>query len=237
MYDPALARWHSIDPKTEEAYNWTPYRYAFNNPLRFIDPDGMFELDKKTKNDYPELAKFLKGMLDEWKNKSQEFKDAFYETSGMSEKQVVEMLTYGSGPKVEVENLDEDVDGDGTIDKMRQGITNAKEDPLTGELKNANDGKGLIKLDKNHTVSYLKNAKNAGEKQAAGVLVESTLYHEGTHYGNLKVNKNAHGNFSKSGKAFEKKAYGKDISKYNYKSYWQSKQLKPLKALPVYVKP
>ncbi|MDV7392874.1 RHS repeat-associated core domain-containing protein, partial [Arthrospira platensis SPKY1] len=44
-YDPALGRWMNIDPKTEEDRRWTPYRYAYNNPLRFTDPDGMLEND------------------------------------------------------------------------------------------------------------------------------------------------------------------------------------------------
>ncbi len=44
-YDPAIGRWMNIDPLAEQAPDWTPFRYGFNNPLRFIDPDGMSEED------------------------------------------------------------------------------------------------------------------------------------------------------------------------------------------------
>ena len=49
-YDPQIARWTTPDPLSEANRKWSPYRFAYDNPMRFLDPDGMLEGDYYNKN-------------------------------------------------------------------------------------------------------------------------------------------------------------------------------------------
>ncbi|MEL6558330.1 MAG: DUF6443 domain-containing protein [Bacteroidota bacterium] len=62
FYDAALGRFMMIDPLAEDAYDWTFYRFGFNNPISFNDPTGLWEETKDGRlvtSDRKEIARLV----------------------------------------------------------------------------------------------------------------------------------------------------------------------------------
>jgi RHS repeat-associated protein len=103
-YDPKISIWLSVDPLVEEAPGWTPYRYGYNNPLRYADPTGLNEEDWIPETDdagkvsYKAEANDSAKTLSSQYGISQEKAEEITETKGSEE---IKEGTKISGKKVE----------------------------------------------------------------------------------------------------------------------------------------
>ncbi len=66
LYDPAIGRFHQIDPLTDFISGITPYQFGFNNPVYFNDPDGLLfgnknkRIERKRKRKLRKQSKKIK---------------------------------------------------------------------------------------------------------------------------------------------------------------------------------
>ena len=156
-------RWFAPDPMAENAYHLTPYRYAFNNPIRYIDSDGLFELDNAQQ--YSRFSHYLQNTINELLS-NQRIMRGLQGYGQFTHTQISHDFEWGKGPKIIiVENLIND-DGQSCFGRF------------VGK-------KNVILLDK-ALVMQLENASR--EKSDAALLhLIATLLHEYVHFGEYQA--------------------------------------------------
>ena len=240
IYDSRLCKWLAVDMAAKEAPSWSPYRFGFNNPLRFVDPNGAFEIDKKTAEKYPALNTLLKTISEVYSQKPAEFRAAFKEYGQLTDEQVSKMLEYKlveNGTPV-TENQETPRIVVTKLNKYEIGSTPFRSFKREEDGSLASQTTGIIKLNKSFVKEFEKETKKnkALKKDVQKEVMTRTLFHEGTHYGDFSdgtADKTSRDEFlntdgtlrieigasREGGDDFEKKAYGYSSSSMTKKQY------------------
>lgn len=190
MYDNQIGRWHVIDGYADVAYNWTPYRYAYNNPVRYLDFNGDYEMEPRDYKKYEALAHYLaygiQGVLE-----NKHVVGALKKYGQFTDKQLKQNFKWGHGPKIVIEKM-------------------------TGKLGYYTPGVGSKEIHLNQDyVEMLEKMPSGKERDALLFLIAITIMHETVHYGDDQdgIDYTGAKGAGEEGNAFEITAYGKVVNK------------------------
>jgi len=189
-YDPRLGRFLSIDKYQSLKAHLTPYDFAANSPIVFIDRDGNYRMSPELQEQYPQLTNILKN-LHQLATENPQVWQAFKENLGITEEEALELVTWNSGPDVLVEDIFDIGTG-----KLTFAITDETTTTFNKKL-----------------IENIEGRRNVISDIDAAILIFITALHEPQHYVELnagyKYNVLRNKLHGEVGKKFEKVAFGK----------------------------
>ncbi|TKC60159.1 hypothetical protein FBD94_14690 [Pedobacter hiemivivus] len=182
FYDPVIGRWNVIDPMSGLYMSESPYAFAGNSPVTFVDEGGLFKINAQFARLYPTLTRMLKYYLPMLKD-NKVVRNAFIKTTGMGNAEFDQMVTYGSGP---------------WITPTRPELANSRNwnDPAYGDDSQFDPNRypddlfiSQGKLEALELAFKKASVSQNGNELGFQMFVTSlTVMHEATHYGFFKTN-------------------------------------------------
>ena len=181
QYDAALGRFTAVDPLTEKYYEMSPYTYCGNNPIKYIDPTGMF---------YTGYTVNEKGHIKIVSDEGGNYYDVLYNESSYSVKTVKNYDTSGdkTGIKISKGILNERAGASRNMSaKTMKGPYLDVEGHKTGrsyanhsyEIRSDKESLALMNfLDKNTSVEWANTLMKDTQDNSVNLL--STSHHETT---------------------------------------------------------
>jgi hypothetical protein len=157
----ATGRWISVDPLSEEFPEWSPYTMSYNNPIRFVDPDGRAAFDWRNSQGqlvYDPNADGGKGAYTEHASKNDKKIGDALQATATGKEQFNKLVTSAQPTEIIVDN---GKGSEGEAGKTKNTGVAVAVDMATGKIEDVVVGKSTITLYMG-TIGELADAEKNG---------------------------------------------------------------------------